>query len=216
MNTDTAEVLATLDRIMPDAPPAISPQEQHRNALKDQLAAAQGQLEELASAVRLCDQDIQAPQAIAAEIAALEQKRADALAAGYLRRRAADVRKLDADIAALKASLEPARSKAEGAAAARRVLIAEQSSQQAIVDGMQRDLALSGALGPAAYGQAAESYRQDQRRLSVVRQQEIAQEHEQQKRQRAEEERQRRQRMGQCGPIGHEGDLPAWMDHIKA
>lgn len=211
MNID-ADMLQTLNRIMPDAPPAISPQEQHRKALREQLTASQQQVEELASAIRLCDQDITAPQAIAGEIAALEQKRSEALAAGYLKRKAANVKQIEADIASLKASLAPARTKAEGAAAARAILVAELSQAQAIAARIERDLALSGALGTDAYRRASEVHRLDQQRENAARQQQIARDQDQQ-RQRADEERQRRQRMGQHGPIGPDPDIPAWLQN---
>lgn len=215
MNTD-ADMLRTLDRIMPDAPPAISPQDQHRNALKDQLTQAQQELEELSIAVRLCDQDIQKPLAVAAQIAALEEQRTKALAAGYLKRKLANVSisKLNGDIEALKRSLEPLKVTAAGAAAARCELIAQQASHSAVVERLHRDLALSGALGPEAYRAALPSFQQETRRAAAAQQQQTAQSEQHTARSAAEEERRRRQSMTKDGGVIDDG-LPAFMRNWK-
>jgi hypothetical protein len=204
MNTANTDALAVLDRIMPDPVPTLSPQEQHQAALKEALTAAQTELEELSAAIRLCDADIQVPVAVSGEIAALEEQRTRALASSYLKRKVSGVSisKLNADIEALKRSLEPLKVTAAGAAAARCELIAQQAGQVALVERLHRDLALSGALGPEAYRAALPSFQQEHRRQMAARQQETAQTAEETARQRAEDERQRRQgTLKDTGPV---------------
>jgi hypothetical protein len=99
-------------------------------ALMKQLTAVREELDQLAAAIRRCEEDITAPYEQEAEIAVLEQQRADALAAAYLRGLAPDVRTLDAEITALKARVEPLKALATDAAAARLVLIVRQVSKQ--------------------------------------------------------------------------------------
>lgn len=213
MNTD---MLRTLDRIMPDAPPPISPEDQHRIALKDQLTQAQRDLEELAAAVRRCDEDIQKPLAASAEIAGLEDQRTKALAANYLKRKvtAVSISKLKGDIEALRRSLEPLKVTAAGAAAARCELIAQQAAQSTLIARLERELALSGAFGLAAYSRALSSYQQDMRHAAPSRQQQTAVNEQEAARSTAEEERQRRQNVTKDGGTVDDG-LPAFMRDWK-
>jgi hypothetical protein len=100
--------------------------------LEYELAIIQDALEQVADAIRRCEEHITAPHNLIGELAVKEQDRAEALAARYLRIPAGDVsiERFDRDIAALRCNLEPLKARAAEAAAARPVLVARQARLQ--------------------------------------------------------------------------------------
>jgi hypothetical protein len=127
-----------IDRMFPDPPDPTVAIQQHLYDCRAKLADAEAAYRELLDAVGRCEADIHAPDDAARQLAALEQKRTDLLAAGYIKRLVSNTGKLDAEITSAAQQLADLRTRAGGAAQARAQLMAQLVTARSVVEDLQR------------------------------------------------------------------------------
>jgi chromosome segregation ATPase len=146
MNIDK-DIGKQIDRMFPEAPPpdATALAQTHMTNVRVQMSDAERHYSEIAKAIERCDVDINAPRDVEHQIAELTAKRTDALAQGYLRNLVSgtSTKKLDAEIATLQTTLTELKTRAEGAAAARRVLLPKLVEARQTLDELQETVSLT-------------------------------------------------------------------------
>jgi hypothetical protein len=144
--TPEQDLTKAIDRMFPEPPPDVTVVTQERlTSLQSQIADAERDHNEVAQAIERCDKDINAPRDVERQISELTAKRTDALAQSYLGRiwNGTSVKALDKQISELQTSLTELKIRAEGAAAARRVLLPQLVAARATLDELQESVSFT-------------------------------------------------------------------------
>jgi uncharacterized DUF497 family protein len=104
---------------------------------QNQLATAQTTYQDTAAAIARCEVDIAAARDAETELHQLERQRTDLRAAAYIENTVADTKALDMRIANKQMDLATLKAKADGAVAARPVLMAKLVQHRVTMEAMQ-------------------------------------------------------------------------------